>query len=114
MEKVAIAAMKQSGQFSLPEIIIGQELHHILQDTTADGRFIAYVPDKTSAPHLYTSASGHQNTLALIGPEGDFTPEEVELAEKSGFQSVSLGQTRLRTETAAITACHAIHIAHLL
>jgi len=46
----------------------------------------------------------------LIGPEGDFSEEEVELAKEHGFIPVSLGASRLRTETAALVACHTIHV----
>ena len=47
----------------------------------------------------------HANYLILIGPEGDFTPEEIQLAKSNNFQAISLGKERLRTETAAISAC---------
>lgn len=50
------------------------------------------------------------NALILIGPEGDFSPEEVELAIENGFLPISLGNSRLRTETAGIVACHTIHV----
>ena len=46
----------------------------------------------------------------LIGPEGDFSPEEIALALKCGFEPISLGESRLRTETAALVACHTIHV----
>jgi len=52
----------------------------------------------------------NKDVLILIGPEGDFSPTEVTLAEKKGFKSISLGQSRLRTETAGIIACHSIHL----
>lgn len=51
-----------------------------------------------------------ENALVIIGPEGDFSPEEVELALSNGFEPVSLGDSRLRTETAGIVACHTIHV----
>jgi 16S rRNA (uracil1498-N3)-methyltransferase len=51
-----------------------------------------------------------QNASLLIGPEGDFTPEEISLAEAAGCTSVSLGNTRLRTETAALAACALYHL----
>ena len=50
------------------------------------------------------------NALILIGPEGDFSPEEVELAIENGFLPISLGNSRLRTDTAGIVACHTIHV----
>ena len=51
---------------------------------------------------------GH--ALILIGPEGDFSPEEVNLALEQGFQPISLGESRLRTETAALVACHTLQL----
>ena len=48
--------------------------------------------------------------MVLIGPEGDFSPEEIELALQQGFEPISLGESRLRTETAALVACHTIHV----
>ena len=51
-----------------------------------------------------------ENALVLIGPEGDFSPEEIALALKCGFEPISLGESRLRTETAALVACHTIHV----
>lgn len=53
------------------------------------------------------------NTLLLIGPEGDFTDEEVTIAKASGFISITLGNSRLRTETAGIAACHSISFLNL-
>ena len=47
-----------------------------------------------------------EEVTVLIGPEGDFSPEEVELAVKAGYRPISLGSSRLRTETAALVACH--------
>jgi 16S rRNA (uracil1498-N3)-methyltransferase len=51
-----------------------------------------------------------ENALILIGPEGDFSPEEIKLAQENGFEPISLGESRLRTETAALVACHTIHV----
>ena len=52
----------------------------------------------------------NSNALILIGPEGDFTKEEVALAIQNGFETVSLGNSRLRTETAALVACHTFNL----
>jgi 16S rRNA (uracil1498-N3)-methyltransferase len=50
----------------------------------------------------------NQNITILIGPEGDFSSKEIDLALKNNYQPISLGSTRLRTETAAIVACHSV------
>lgn len=113
IDKIAIAAMKQSGQFKLPRFHIGVEWSDFLAQQGESRGFIAYVPEKGTASHLLSAAQGSTNSLVLIGPEGDFTPEEVEMATQSGFELVSLGATRLRTETAAVAACHILHLAQL-
>ena len=57
-----------------------------------------------SKKHLYEEAGKHSETLIMIGPEGDFTPEEIDGAMAKQFLPVSLGNTRLRTETAGVAA----------
>lgn len=111
MEKIAVSAMKQSGQFALPEIKIGADISELIALPGNGDLFIAYVPEQNTAPVLHKAATESTDALVLIGPEGDFTPEEVVAATSAGFQPVSLGPTRLRTETAAIAACLAIHLA---
>ena len=66
-----------------------------------------HTPDLPLIRSAYRSG---EDALILIGPEGDFSKEEVELAEAHGFTSISLGKSRLRTETAAFTACHTLHV----
>jgi len=72
-------------------------------------KFIAYIDPKVM---LELSKAYHRanNALVLIGPEGDFSPEEVEEAKNYGFVPVRLGPSRLRTETAAVAACHTINL----
>ena len=53
-------------------------------------------------------AKSNENTLILIGPEGDFSEKEIQLALENKFEAVTLGDNRLRTETAAIVACHSV------
>lgn len=111
LQRVAVSAMKQSGQAHLP-LIEGMTdfadfiAHHAAE---AGGRLIAHCRS-SELPPLSTSYHRGSNALILIGPEGDFSAEEVEMAEAAGFAGVSLGRTRLRTETAALAACHAIHV----
>jgi 16S rRNA (uracil1498-N3)-methyltransferase len=72
-------------------------------------KFIAHCYSQGKKTLKETYRAG-ENALILIGPEGDFSEQEVEQAVKRGFQPVSLGESRLRTETAALAACHAIHV----
>ena len=61
---------------------------------------------------LNAAANKDENVTVLIGPEGDFTIDEVEMAEKMGWIPVSLGESRLRTETAALSAIMMMRLAH--
>jgi 16S rRNA (uracil1498-N3)-methyltransferase len=104
LERIALSAMKQSGQYFLPKLNAPCSLDDFLQKTdTVEARYIAHCE-----PEKKTEFSGlplREDTLVLIGPEGDFSPEEIEKARKKGFEAVSLGDTRLRTETAGLFAC---------
>ena len=109
IRKIMISAMKQSGKARLPEL---QELtgfkEFVRQDVEGQ-KFIAhcYPGEKI---RLAQACRSNENVLVLIGPEGDFSEEEINLAKEYGFIPVSLGESRLRTETAALTACQTIHI----
>ncbi|QSE96287.1 16S rRNA (uracil(1498)-N(3))-methyltransferase [Fulvivirga lutea] len=104
--KKAVSAMKQSLKATLPVINdlvpISTFINEQKVDSTAT-HLIAYVDDAN--PLLIQNAiTNSEKVLVLIGPEGDFTSEELELALTSGYQKVSLGKCRLRTETAGIVA----------
>ena len=101
--------MKQSQKATLP-VLTGMTDFRTFVTQPFDGRkFIAHCEegDKKLLKQLYQPG---ENALVLIGPEGDFSPEEIELALKNGFLPISLGESRLRTETAALVACHTIHV----
>lgn len=107
LEKIAISAMKQSKQFYLPRIHAIQKFDSFLKQQAHwnCARFIAWVEaEKTSSliKRLQANTKECTDILVLIGPEGDFAKQEVDQALKMGFDSVSLGQSILRTETAAI------------
>jgi 16S rRNA (uracil1498-N3)-methyltransferase len=74
----------------------------------ADQKFIAYV-DSNNPKLLSSIAKPKKSYLILIGPEGDFSKEELELAEKNNFEKVSLGPNRLRTETAGLVAVQSLN-----
>ncbi len=108
MNRVAVSAMKQSGQFFLPTIQDITSIQEIVNQPS-DQKFIAFV-DSQNPAHLKNLAKPKGNYLLLIGPEGDFTKTELETAMTSGFQKVSLGTNRLRTETAGIAGVHCLHL----
>lgn len=103
LEKVAIAAMKQSGKAALPAIMEMEEFQSWILKEHAGKKYIAHCMDGQRTELWGVSSSG-ENWI-LIGPEGDFTTAENETAIACGFQPVSLGNYRLRTETAGIVAC---------
>ncbi len=111
LEKIAISALKQSKQVYLPSISPLQDFKDFItqQNFGTAQKFIAYVPENQTSS-LFAHLKAQQDVWLLIGPEGDFSPDEISLALKSGFQSVSLGNTVLRTETAGLVACHTCHL----
>ena len=109
-ERILVSAMKQSYKTKLPQL---SELEKFKQFITKefDGRkFICHCYDELQKKSLNESYKKGEKALLLIVPEGDFSKQEVELAIKEGFEPIGLGESRLRTETAAIVACHTIHV----
>lgn len=110
LEKVIIAAMKQSGKAYKPLLKELSPFESWLKEDHTGLRMIAHCMDGSKKPlWAYTGSKAYN---LLIGPEGDFTEEEVQLAVEVGFQPVSLGDYRLRTETAGVVACSAIYACH--
>lgn len=108
LEKVAISAMKQSQQAWLPQLSPMTPFKEIIS-AQADQKFIAYV-DSENPKHLKTAATRGKKYTVLIGPEGDFSKEELSQAMNLGFEKVSLGQNRLRTETAGLVAVQILNL----
>lgn len=107
LKKIALSAMKQSLKAWLPVVSEMVSFRDFIAQPFDGKKLIAHCyPEKK--PHLKNVAQASDNVLILIGPEGDFSPEEVKLANEAGFQEVSLGRSRLRTETAALVACTAV------
>ena len=104
LKKVVIAAMKQSLKSWLPEIHQSISFNELIHRRFDGQKFIAYCETgkEELLQKMYLPGS---SALILVGPEGDFSPEEVEQATQAGFIPVSLGNSRLRTETAGIVAC---------
>ncbi|MBW2960805.1 16S rRNA (uracil(1498)-N(3))-methyltransferase [Mesonia aestuariivivens] len=104
-ERVLQSAMKQSLQYSLPQISEAISFKEFMQQNHAGQKFIAHCEehDKKS---LQKELDPRKSYTILIGPEGDFSPEEIEMAIQHQFIPVTLGHTRLRTETAGIVAAH--------
>ncbi len=109
IEKILISAMKQSQKTLLPQLDEMQSFSQLIKQEFDGQKFIAhcYPQEKPILKEVYKKG---MDAFILIGPEGDFSEKEVEEAIRSGFQPISLGESRLRTETAALAACHAIHV----
>ena len=104
MEKILISSMLQSRQVWLPLLSETIELNEVLQNTKFQNKFIAHCIDGHKSNLLQTLSCTDTDRITLIGPEGDFTQEEVDAAIAHRCIPVSLGHSRLRTETAGITA----------
>lgn len=108
MQGICISAMLQSQQCWLPELYEPTPFNKVVNESVVEQKFIAHCVDGEKA-QLINQQINH-STLICIGPEGDFTPEEIKLALENNFVPVSLGETRLRTETAGVVAatllCH--------
>jgi 16S rRNA (uracil1498-N3)-methyltransferase len=106
LQGILISAMLQSQQCYLPQLHDSIKLKALLQQsTTTAQRFIAHCIDTEERKSYITHLQPGKDTLMLIGPEGDFTPAEINLCLEAGLEPVSLGQNRLRTETAGLYAC---------
>ncbi|MFN0013721.1 MAG: 16S rRNA (uracil(1498)-N(3))-methyltransferase [Saprospiraceae bacterium] len=109
IEKIVVSAMKQSLQTRLPVLNPLTPVAECVRRAAEPLRCIAWCGEDAQ-PQLSELIRANTDTLVLIGPEGDFTPEEVTLAQAGGFVSVGLGPTRLRTETAGIVSVLAFHL----
>jgi 16S rRNA (uracil1498-N3)-methyltransferase len=112
MQRVAISAMKQSGQVWLPEVHALTDFKSVLR-IDADQKFIATVDTEIQSTHLIHQALRQKRYLILIGPEGDFSQVEIHEAIKSEFKQINLGVNVLRTETAALAACHTLNLLNI-
>jgi len=108
LEKKALSAMKQSLKATLPivnDLTLFKEAIQI-KDTNS----LKMIAQGAAAIALQDNYQAKKNVYILIGPEGDFTNDEMEAALTAGFQGVNLGRNRLRTETAGLVACHTANL----
>lgn len=108
IEKILISAMKQSLKATLPELTGMTDFKTFVKQPFNGKKFIAHCEEGEKSLLKQVCQPG-ENVLILIGPEGDFSTEEIKLACEEGFIPISLGESRLRTETAALVACQTIH-----
>ncbi|KGO89946.1 16S rRNA (uracil(1498)-N(3))-methyltransferase [Flavobacterium suncheonense] len=106
-DKIIQSAMKQSLQFFLPKLNEPISFKEFISQKHDGNLFIAHC-EETDKKLLKEAIQPKEKYTVLIGPEGDFSEKEIETALKNNYIPVSLGNTRLRTETAAVVACHSI------
>jgi len=109
IEKIVVSAMKQSLKARKPIVNEMTDFAKFMQRDFRGQKFIAHCYEGEK-PLLKEVLKPGEDALVLIGPEGDFSPEEVQKAEALGFQPISLGKSRLRTETAALVAVHMMNL----
>ncbi len=107
LEKVIISAMKQSLKFQLPKLNRTTSFSDFIQQDFDGELFIAHC-EETTKKSLKSELKPTQKITLLIGPEGDFSTKEIETALLNKFIPVSLGESRLRTETAGIVATQSV------
>ena len=106
-EKIILSAMKQSNETYLPKLNEAISFKEFIKQKKGGLQFIAHC-EETGKKSLKEVLKPNENVTILIGPEGDFSDKEIALALENNYQPVMLGNTRLRTETAAVVACHSV------
>ena len=109
LSKKTLSAMKQSGQAVLPQLNEMKKYSGLFENITEKGRYIAHLDEHVESIPMSNMAI-KEDSIVLIGPEGGFSSAEVSMALENGFIPVTLGKTRLRTETAAVVACTILNL----
>jgi len=104
MKTILISAMLQSRQAWLPELSLPIKINELIKDQSYGQKFIAHCIEEEKKELNNLIIDKNSSKIILIGPEGDFTEEEIQAAIEQSYIPVSLGQTRLRTETAGLVA----------
>ena len=106
--RILLSAMKQSLKFHVPKLNEAISLNDFIKQDFEGTKYIAHCEEGNKTE--LKEKKKEKRTLMLIGPEGDFSPTEIEMVLQYQFKAVSLGTSRLRTETAGIIAAHTINI----
>ena len=112
LKKIMVSAMKQSLKATLPQLDEMTPVDQVLAMPFDGVRCIAYCDEQLPRNERLSLAAAYrpgQDVVVLIGPEGDFSPDEVQMAREAGFAPVTLGESRLRTETAGMMAVAFVH-----
>lgn len=117
LNKIAISAMKQSLKSVLPAIDGMTDIKTFVQsanNASTAQKFVGYCSDEIERRLLAKECRPNADTIILIGPEGDFTPDEIAITLAAGYIPVTMGSNRLRTETAALVGCDTVHVVNQL
>ncbi len=109
LEKIIVSAIKQSIKAYKPKLNDLMNYSDFIQQNFNGVKYIAHCEENKKVLLKNTYSKG-QNVIILIGPEGDFSPKEIDKAINNNFTEISLGENRLRTETAGVVACHTINL----
>ena len=111
IEKIVVAAMKQSHKAWKPEVVGMESFEKFIQSNSGGASFIAHCYEDDAKELLFDALiPPPADTTVMVGPEGDFTIQEIKEAAKAGYLPVSLGTSRLRTETAGLVAVHLMNL----
>ena len=111
-DKIILSAMKQSLQYYLPKLNEPISFKDFIKQQKNEGFNLIAHCEETDKKSLKEILKPNENVTILIGPEGDFSEKEINLALENNYIPVTLGNTRLRTETAAVVACHSVVFAN--
>ncbi|HJS00622.1 MAG TPA: 16S rRNA (uracil(1498)-N(3))-methyltransferase [Flavobacterium sp.] len=106
-DKIVLSALKQSNELYLPKLNKAISFKEFINKENKGAQLIAHC-EETDKKTLKSVLKTNESVTLLIGPEGDFSVKEIALALEKNYTPVSLGNTRLRTETAAVVACHSV------
>ena len=116
IEKILVSAAKQSLKAYVPRLNPMTTFKDFINNSSSltphSSLFIAHCYDQPKQ-HLLHVCPPASDVVVMVGPEGDFSEEEVELALRNSFQAITLGESRLRTETAGVVACHLVTVANI-
>lgn len=110
LEKVVVSAMKQSVKAYKPQLHDLISFKDFIQEQQPTQTYIAHLAESDQMPLHQVPLT--DSVCVLIGPEGDFSPKEIQMAYAQGIKPITLGTSRLRTETAALVACHTLNLLH--
>jgi len=113
LDNLILSAMKQSVKAYLPILNEPVTVDEFTGNSYSGRKLIAHCNNEISREPVNDAIRKGEDVVIMIGPEGDFTPEEVRKAAKAGFVSVHFGNSRLRTETAGVMACCSVYLTNL-